>query len=168
MRSWCISLSVVGWGGWVVSPGAVGVGGVRAGLQPLAQLGWLHLRSRRRAGPLCLLFFLEPPSECLFLPESGLGSGLGQGLFRYQYRKPILVPMWRPECELPNPGTWENVAVKMAPVCTELAGGGHQPPSPSQPLALMGSVHSVVVSVVITLPVPGPLGLQVLGAGHNQ
>lgn len=117
---------------------------------------------------MCLLFFLEPPSECLFLPESGLGSGLGQGLFRYQYRKPILVPMWRPECELPNPGTWENVAVKMAPVCTELAGGGHRPPSPSQPLALMGSVHSVVVSVVITLPVPGPLGLQVLGAGHNQ
>lgn len=31
MRSWCISLSVVEWGGWAVSPGAVGaVGAVGA------------------------------------------------------------------------------------------------------------------------------------------
>lgn len=79
-------------GQWALSPGLWGLGWGGAG----AQQSWGGCtRSKRRAGLVCCMLFLELPSQRLLVPESGLGSGVGQGLFIYFFRKPLLVPMWR-------------------------------------------------------------------------
>lgn len=64
-----------GWVGSVLDCGHFGQ--VGADTQPLAELEWLHLRSRGRPGLMWLLFFKNCP-----------GSGVGQGLVIY--RKPTL------------------------------------------------------------------------------
>lgn len=79
VESWCISLGGVSWDGLVLSWDCGDLGQVGADTQPLAELEWLHLRSRGRPGLMWLLFFKNCP-----------GSSVGQGLVIY--RKPTLAP----------------------------------------------------------------------------
>lgn len=188
MRSWCISLSVVEWGGWAVSPGAVGAVGAVGAMGAGRGEGGCPVLISSAGMPTSVVqeVGLGPCAPCSFWNCPGnaypcLSQGLAQVWVKVYLDINLESPFWfpcgewaeatgkRPECEFPPPGYPGKCCCRDGPRMhkgpTELAEGSSAPiPIPAiganGECPLCGRFHG-------DTPCPSPFGLLLLG-GYNQ